>query len=141
MELFYNEVSTNRGFEMTNEEFERKIEFIVNQQAQFASDIQQLRDSHKQTDELLTRLVNVTFTGFSEVNAKIDALVDGQIRLTDGQIRLTDAQARTDEAVRNLSAKLDTLADSQIRTEANLRNLSDVVDRHIREGRNGGPKQ
>ncbi|MBI2816882.1 MAG: hypothetical protein HYX72_08070 [Acidobacteria bacterium] len=112
---------------MTNEEFERKIEFIVNQQAQFASDIQQLRDSHKQTDELLTRLVNVTFTGFKDVNGKIDALVD--------------AQMRTDATVRTLSAKVDVLVDSQIRTEENLRNLSDVVDRHIREGRNGGTKQ
>lgn len=30
---------------MTNEEFERKMAFIVEQQAQFASDIQQLREA------------------------------------------------------------------------------------------------
>ena len=79
---------------MNNEEFDRKMAFIVEQQAQFASDIQQLQESQSRTDqvvaqaaelvgqtgEVVTRLANVTHAGFAEVNAKINALIDMQIR-------------------------------------------------------------
>lgn len=108
---------------MSNEEFDRKMAFIVEQQAQFASDIQQLREvqtqfqaTQEQTEHLVTRLANVTLEGFKDVNAKIDALVDSQIRLNK-------AQSLTDE---NVS-----------RTDENLRNLIAVIDRYFREGRNG----
>ena len=94
---------------MSNEEFERKMAFIVEQQALFASDIERLQESQARTDqvvaqtgEIVARLANVTHVGFNEVNAKINALVD-----------------------------------SQIHTEENLRNLIAVVDRYFREGRNG----
>ena len=94
---------------MRNEEFERRMAFIVEQQAQFASDIQQLQESQARTDqvvaqtgEIVARLANVTHIGFTEVNAKINALVD-----------------------------------SQIRTDENVRNLAAVVDRYFSEGHNG----
>ena len=94
---------------MSNEEFESRMAFIVEQQAQFASDIQLLRESQTQTDqvvaqtgEIVARLANVTLEGFKDVNAKINALVD-----------------------------------SQIHTDESLRNLVAVVDRYFSEGRNG----
>jgi hypothetical protein len=94
---------------MSNEEIERKMAFIVEHQAQFASDVQQLQVSQARTDqvvaqtgEIVARLANVTHVGSNEVNAKINALMD-----------------------------------SQIRTEENLRNLVAVVDRYFSEGRNG----
>jgi len=94
---------------MNNEEFERKMAFIIEQQAQFASDIQRLQESQTRTDqvvaqmgEIVTRLANVTLEGFNDVNAKINALVD-----------------------------------SQIRTDENVRNLIAVVDRYFSDGRNG----
>jgi hypothetical protein len=120
-----------------NEEIERKMNFIVEQQAQFAADIQQLQESQTRTEqvvaqtaesvtltakavaqsaetvgqvvEVVTRLANVTHAGFNDVNAKINALVDSQIR-TEANL------ARTDE---------------------NLRSLISVVDRYLSEGRNG----
>jgi|SRR4029450_7603051 hypothetical protein len=115
---------------MNNEEIERKMNFIVEQQAQFASDIQQLQESQARTEqvvahtaeavtqtaqvvgqmgEVVTRLANVTHVGFNEVNAKLSALVDSQIR--------------TEE---NLA-----------RTDDNLRQLVSVVDRHFGQDRNG----
>src|SRR2546426_11725367 len=108
---------------MNNEEFERKMAFIVEQQAQFATDIQQLGEvqgqlqaTQAQTENVVARLANATLEGFKDVNAKIDALVDAQIRLNE-------SQSRTDE---NVS-----------RTDGNLRNLIAVVDRYFSEGRNG----
>ncbi len=108
---------------MGNEEVDRRIAFIIEQQAQFASDILQLREAQAQTEqivartgqivgqtgEIVTRLANETLEGFKDVNAKINALVDSQIR-TDENLR------RTDESLRNLIA---------------------VVDRYFSEGRNG----
>jgi predicted transcriptional regulator len=94
---------------MNNEEFEKRMEFIIEQQAQFAADIQQLREVQAQTESIVARLANGTLAGFNDVNAKINVLVDSQINLTE-------AQSRTDE---------------------NLRNLIAVVDRYFNEGRNG----
>ena len=101
---------------MNNEDLQRKMAFIIEQQAQFASDIQRLEESQARTDqvvaqtgEIVARLANVTLEGFKDVNAKIDALVDSQIR-TDENV------SRTDETLRNLIA---------------------LVDRYFTEGRNG----
>lgn len=108
---------------MNNEEIERKMNFIVEQQAQFASDIQQLHESQARTEQVLTttvdvvarstetvartaevvsqtvetvahvgeaveQLASVVRDGFTEVNAKINALVDAQIR------RMNNSHAR-----------------------------------------------
>ena len=94
---------------MNNEEFERRMTFIVDQQAQFAADIQQMRELQAQTENVVGRLAHATLEGFKDVNAKIDSLVDSQIRLTT-------AQTHTDE---------------------NLRTLIAVVDRYFNERRNG----
>lgn len=85
---------------MSNEELEKRMAFIIEQQAQFASDIQQLRELQAQTEQIVARLANGTFEGFKVVNAKINALVDSQIRLND-------AQSRTDENLRTLIAVVD----------------------------------
>jgi hypothetical protein len=110
---------------MNNEEFDRKMAFIVKQQAQFASDIQQLQESQvqlqasqAQTDqvvaqtaavvgqmgEVVTRLANVTHAGFTEVNAKINALVDAQIRAEENLARTDKNVASTDENLKKLIA-------------------------------------
>ena len=120
---------------MHNEEFDRKMAFIVEQQAQFASDIQLLQESQAQlqesqaqfqesqarTDqvvaqtaevvgqmgEVVTRLANVTHAGFTEVNAKINALVDAQIRTEEHLIRTDKNVAATDESLKALIAVVD----------------------------------
>ena len=95
--------------DMNNEEFDRKMAFIVEQQAQFATDIQQMRELQAKTENVVGRLAYATLEGFRDVNANIDSLVDSQIKLTE-------AQTHTDQ---------------------NLQNLIAVVDRYFSEGRNG----
>lgn len=120
---------------MNNQEFERKMNFIVEQQAQFASDIQRLQESQARTEQVVahtaksvaettesvgqiaatvaqmgdvvTRLANVTHVGFTEVIGKIDALVDAQIRTEDNLTRTISYVDRTDENLRNLIAVVD----------------------------------
>ncbi len=106
---------------MNNEDFERKMTFIVNQQAQFAVDVDKLRERQDKTsesidrlvaaqartdeeltllaaaqiktEEVVTRLAYVTNEGFKDVNAKINALVNSQIELRESQ-KLTDEKFR-----------------------------------------------
>ncbi len=94
---------------MTNEEFEKRMEFLLEQQAQFSADMQQLGEAQAQTVEIVSLLANGTLEGFREVNTKIDVLVDSQIR--------------TDERIKALAG--------------DMRNLIAVVDRYFTEGRNG----
>ena len=158
---------------MNNEEFDRRMAFIVEQQAQFASDIQQLQESQARTDqvvaqtaevvgqfgEVVTRLANVTHAGFTEVNAKINALIDAQIRTEEniarleknteeniGRLekniaRLEKNVARTDENVARLEKNVARTDENLMRTEKNvastdqsLKNLIAVVERYISRG-------
>ena len=104
---------------MTNEEFDRKIEFLLNQQAKLDSDMQRLEAAHTFTAEALTRLIEtvgslatVMFEGFKVLDNKIQALAESQKLMTE-------TQKRTDES---------------------LRNLAELIERHIREGHHGpGP--
>src|SRR5258705_13390429 len=121
---------------MNNEEFERKMAFIVEQQAQFAVDIQQMRELQAETENVVGQLAHATLEGFKDVNVKIDSLVDSQIRMTE-------AQTHTDQGLKDVNVKIDSLVDSQIRlteaqthTDQNLTNLIVVVDRYFSEGRN-----
>ncbi len=85
---------------MTNEEMQKTMQFILEQQAQFVVDIQKLQETHTQTENLVQRLAVFTVKGFEDTDAKINALIDAQMR-TDENLN------RTDEAVRNLTAVAD----------------------------------
>jgi hypothetical protein len=115
---------------MNNEEFERKMAFIVNQQAQFAVDIESLFAAQKLTEQRLqesndvvTRLAYVTNEGFKDTNAKINALIDSQIELRESQKQTDQQLKQTDEQVKQ--------------TDIRLRKLTDTVDRYIRNRING----
>ena len=104
---------------MSFEDTERRIAFIIEHQAQFVSDIQHLREVQVETEQIVARLANVTLEGFKDVNGKIEALVDSQIRLNEAQALQSENLSRTDESLRSLIA---------------------VVDRYFSEGRNGRGK-
>ena len=98
---------------MSNEEFEKKAEFIIEQQAQFASKIGQLED-------LVERLAKATLDRFESNDKRVDE-IDERISA------LINSQMKTEENVK--------------KTDEHLRNLIAVVDRYFREGRNGEAKR
>ena len=102
---------------MHNQEFERKMNSMMEQQAQVAADQERYRVWKVEIEDLLTRLAMVTKEGFKDVNAKINALVDAQIRMEEEQ-RKTDEQLRL-------------TAEAQRKTEATL-------ERYLRSKSNGG---
>ena len=161
---------------MNSEHFERQMNFIVDQQAKIAVDVELLYEAQKLTEqklsatseavlqaseaatqageaatqageavvqiseaviqvsEVVTRLAYVTKEGFTQLGAKIDALVDSHVALEDYQKRKED----------DIYAKLNTLADSQIalsesgkRTDERLDRLAATVDRFLSNRRNG----
>ena len=97
---------------MSNEEFEKKAEFIVEQHAQFASKIGQLED-------IVARLAKATLDRFEASDKRVDEIDERIASLINSQIQTEENVKKTDE---------------------NLRNLIAVVDRYFREGRNGGSK-
>lgn len=104
---------------MTHEEMERAIEFVLSQQAQFATNLQQLADTQ------------VTFQ--NQLNKVNEAVV-----ATIGMIgKLAQAQERTEKEVQELSHKLDALAQRGGETEERLNAFIAVVERYISERRNG----
>ncbi|HYN24056.1 MAG TPA: hypothetical protein VES69_03325 [Pyrinomonadaceae bacterium] len=123
----YNVHAQGASVAMTNDETQRKMDFIVNQQAQFSADIQRLNELHTQAEERLTRiegvvlrLANFTENGFTNLTA-------AQTDLTNAQTDLTNAQTLLD-------TRMAELAESQAHTEQKLNAVIDI----IREQRNGG---
>ncbi|MCA1629373.1 MAG: hypothetical protein LC785_06810 [Acidobacteria bacterium] len=107
-----------------DEENQRNISFILEQQAQFTSDMQQMREIQAQADEKWERRwgrteesIRALLTIAEVHNQEITALADGQARLTEAQERTDRQMAETDER---------------------LNALVNVVERFISERRNGG---
>lgn len=102
---------------MTNEEMQKTMEFILEQQAQFAANIQKLQEERmrdgsriKRLEESFQLLVQLA----QSTDTRLDTLESNMATLAEAQTHLAEAQAHTDE---RLSALIDI----------------------VREGRNGKP--
>jgi hypothetical protein len=101
-----------RLIKMADENIEKQMEFIIEQQAQFASKMGQLED-------IVVRLAKATLDRFEATDERVDD-IDKRISA------LVNSQVRTEENVK--------------KTDENLRGLIAVVDRYFSEGRNGNSK-
>jgi hypothetical protein len=110
----------------SNKDMQAKMEFIVNQQAQFAANIQVHEERLSRLENIVTRLAEATINGTEKINSQFAVLTDAHIRLEEAQRRTEEAQRRTEEAFARL-------AESQAHTDKRLDALIDIV----REGRNG----
>jgi len=107
---------------MSNGDLNKKIEFIVEQQAQFAADIQVMREIHAAD----TALLKEQHRNLSDAVTTIVGLVGG----------LAQSQAATDVRIAKL-ADLQTATDARLAELAELVNIFiGVVERYI--GGNGG---
>jgi chaperonin cofactor prefoldin len=96
-----------------NDHLQRQIEFIVDKQAQFTTDIQQLNDLHKEAEKRLTKLEDVC------------------LRLGNALVSLAEATkenaAQSSASQRNLDERMAALAASQEHTDQRLSALIDIV--------------
>lgn len=109
-----------------NKDMQAKMEFIVNQQAQFTANIQVHDERLNRLENIVTRLAEITISNGENINSQFAMLTDAHIRLEEAQRRTEEAQRRTEEAFARL-------AESQAHTDRRLDALIDIV----REGRNG----
>ena len=130
---------------MNNEDFERKVEFIVNQQAQFAADIQKLQESQARMHE------NQALMEKNHLHME-----QNQLDMQEAHLRMQEDHARTELSLnqlvqlstdgfkividnfQHLSAKIDVLVNTQILTDEAVRNLNITLNRHLIEGHSGG---
>ena len=90
---------------MTNEEMQRTMEFVLNQQARFSEGMEQLRESHaqveKRTSNLETAFVNIV-NAVTDIGKAQLALTERVTRLADSIAELKETQAHTDQRVNAL---------------------------------------
>lgn len=72
-----------------NNKLEERIEFIVEQQAQFSVSIQQLQEAQSSADKRMDRLENIMVRFYEDTGAKLNALIDAQMR-TDQRLAETN---------------------------------------------------
>ena len=107
---------------MSNEELHKRMEFVSEWQAKFATDLEIMREVHAAD----AKLVKDGLIGVIDIAGH---LARSQMRTDETVNSLTKAQLRTDESIRRLT-------DAQATTEASLKILINVVERKI--GGNGG---
>lgn len=114
---------------MTNEEIQRTMEFILEQQAQFAANIQRLQETHLRDNPRLTRLEE-SF----QLLVQLAQATDSRLDSTDSRLDSTDARLNlVAENMALVEANMAALAASQAHSDERLSALIDIV----REGRNG----
>lgn len=94
---------------MSNEEWDRKVEFLLNQQAQFDVDMRRLEAAQEETGKKLDRAAeNIShLAGFIHEGF---GLVMNMFKETDAEIReLKESQKLTDEKLRKFITKVDRL--------------------------------
>jgi chromosome segregation ATPase len=98
---------------MTNEEMHRTMEFIIEQQAQFAANIQRLQEERIRDNPRLTRLeesFQLLVQLAQTTDTRLDRLESTTFTLESNMAALAAAQAHTDE---RLSALIDIVREGR----------------------------
>ncbi|HWS87235.1 MAG TPA: hypothetical protein VN282_09740 [Pyrinomonadaceae bacterium] len=118
---------------MTDEERQRTMDFILQQQAQITAGMQRFEEGMQKLEEADAR-----------ASRRLDrlertvVLMAQQFRRERRDLRerigaLVDARVKADERHAHLDEKMNALIDSQIRTEEALRSLAAVTERNGRD--------
>lgn len=115
---------------MSNEEMNKKMEFIVEHQSKFAAEIEIMREVQAAETKLRNEQSNKLSNGLIGLVDIVGSLTRAQMGTDEKINSLADAQTRTDENIK-------LLTEAQARTDERLKILINVVERHI--SGNGGP--
>lgn len=111
---------------MSGEDRQRTMDFILDQQAQFATNIQLLRET--QTQLLISQ---------AKSEARLDRIEEIVLRTVGVVERLANSLERTEGAVAALAEAHARLAGGQEHTDERLSSLINLVERYISQGTEG----
>jgi len=132
VEASESRIETNEEEAKRREErIQGRIEFILQQQAQFNVDMQQLRETQARSEAKWER----TAEG---INALLAIAELHQQEMNEQRRARAEAQARTDAQVAEARARADA---KSAETDGRLNALINTVERLISERRNGGGKR
>ena len=140
----------NERVETDRQDMQGKMGFILEQQAQFTTNIQQLREVQANTEKnianienIVGRLASATLDNANSLEVKIAALVDSHIRLADAQAQtdekittLVDSNIKMDDKLAALVNSHIKLADAQAKTDDRLGAFISTVERYISKDNN-----
>jgi predicted ArsR family transcriptional regulator len=104
---------------MSEEEIQKKMGFIIEQQAQFPVNMDLLREAQQRTEERLAEVVTAQ-AQMARAQTHMNEVV---AVMAEAQERMIEAQQRTDQKMAETDERLNTLIN--------------IVERHISEGHNG----
>jgi hypothetical protein len=102
---------------MTQEQMERAINFVVQHHAQFAADIQQLKEAQVVTEQQLQQLMKTQAEAQAGNEARFAQMIKAQ---AEGQAAYNKRFAETNEAIAALTALAGRGVKDQERTEKKL---------------------
>jgi chromosome segregation ATPase len=107
---------------MGNEEMNRKMEFIVDQQTQFVADINVMREVQEQDGKFLKEHYRKLSDAVITVVGLVGSLTKAQSRADDRINEITQAQAHTDD-------RINVLVQAQTRTDESFNLLAQAQTR------------
>jgi hypothetical protein len=116
------------------EETQRNMDFIVQQQAQFTADMQQLRELQTRSEQRWERTEESvrSLHAIAQIHeGEINSLVELQASYAESQTKLAEAQGRTDKQMSETDRRM-------AETDERINALVNAVERLISERRNGG---
>ena len=140
---------------MTNEEWDRKAEFLLNQQAKFEADMQELKqeleESRKISDQKIAEAAATAGHAAEAVLVMVAAVSKVADTVKDLTTMMHEGFRKVFESMKHTDDRIDVLVNSQIRTDENirdtdkqlrdtdrrLRDLAALFERHIREDHEG----
>jgi septal ring factor EnvC (AmiA/AmiB activator) len=111
---------------MNNDEMHSTMQFILEQQAQFAVNIQKLQEGQLRAEERFAKL--------EDSLAKLEGSLERMVNLIEA---IAHAQAQTEVNLARTDERLNNLVSAQARTDERLNTLISMFERHLYENRNG----
>jgi 3-phenylpropionate/cinnamic acid dioxygenase small subunit len=118
---------------MTNEELEKAMQFVLEQQAQFVVNQQQMNE---RVFRLETNMEVIAEAQAETARAQAQ-LTQSQVQLVQSQAQLAQEQARTAQTQTHMNEVVAALFEAQRHTEEKLDAFIGVLERYISEDRNG----
>jgi hypothetical protein len=104
---------------MTNEEWDRKVEFLLNQQAKFDAGMRELQEAQTISEQKLAKAAETAEHALDGVSQLADITASLITTMSEGFRKVFESMKRTDE-------RINALIDAQMRTDERFQ-------RHLRE--------